>query len=81
MIQVIIEGIASFIGGYFSQQTIQKTVSLKRFFLIIFILLLSVSFAIQIAAGGVIVKEIFFGLFVSFLGASVCTMILFAHAK
>jgi hypothetical protein len=79
--EFFIDGIASFLGGYFSQKTIEKKISIKKFFLIVFFILLSVSFAYQISVSKISLEHIGFGLLVSFLGASFCSLVLYVRSK
>lgn len=81
MIDFLINGIASFLGGYFSQQTVEKRISIKKFFFLIFLLILTISFCYQAIIGKIAGSEILFGFLVASIGASFCASALFIYLK
>ncbi|MCS5711941.1 hypothetical protein [Candidatus Berkiella aquae] len=81
MFELVINTIASFLGGYFSQKTIEKKITLQKFFLSVFIIILLVSFSVQLLTDGISIKETTFGLLLSFLGALFCSGVLWTSFK
>jgi len=81
MFEFLINAIASFLGGYFSQKTIEKKITKIKFFFSIFFIILTVSFSYQAAIGKIETSEIMFGVFAAFICALFCSFFLHLYLK
>jgi hypothetical protein len=79
--EFLIESLASFFGGYFSQKTAKESLTIKNFFFLIFLLLMVVSLVFQITTGGIRLKGLGFDIFMAISGATFCSFILWVRKK
>ncbi len=81
MIQILIESLASYIGGYFSQKAVESKISIKKFFFLIFILLEAAFIFAHIESERFLFKDILLGLTISLVIASLSCIAMFLYKK
>lgn len=81
MFEFLIDGIASFIGGYCSQKAKERKITVGKFFFSIFSTLLSVSLFFQLTSHGINFNDLMFGVLLSLSVAFICSVVLIVSFK
>jgi Na+-driven multidrug efflux pump len=67
MIDLFVQAIASFLGGYFTEKVFQNTIGTSVFVLIIFLISICVCLLIPLFTGALTFKLLFWGIIISLI--------------